>query len=84
MLDVIMEWEYCEPKANLRTGKLSVVLDASIERDHCISFGGEYKCLRFLAPDVTIEWEERSKVSTGESTSELDCDITGESTRENT
>ena len=40
--------------------------------------------LRFLAPDVTIEWEERSKVSTGESTSELDCDITGESTRENT
>ena len=24
-----------------------------------ISFRGEYKCLRFLTPDVTIEWEEK-------------------------
>ena len=24
-----------------------------------ISFQGEYKCLRFLTPDVTIEWEEK-------------------------
>ena len=33
-----------------------------------ISFMGEYKCLRFLALNVTIEWEEKRnpKVSTGE------------------
>ena len=38
-----------------------MVPNASIERDHCISFWGEYKCLRFLAPDVTIEWGEGAK-----------------------
>ena len=71
VLDVIMEWEYCKPKVIRGPAELSVVLDASIGRDHCnrkISFMGEYKCLRFLALNVTIEWEEKRnpKVSAGE------------------
>ena len=36
--------------------------DPSTGRDHCnpiLVFGGEYKCLRFLTPDVTIEWEKK-------------------------
>ena len=53
-----------------------------------ISFRGEYKCLRFLTPDVTIEWEEKRNLKVAQkralervSIRELDSDITGESAR---